>query len=99
MLDIPADHVIIISSFLFIIGFFGIAFNRKNIISVLLSLELMLLASSLNFIAGSLMNNDVHGQVFSFFILAVSAAEFGIGLALIVCIFKKSHYIDLEVLK
>jgi len=72
----------------FVIGLMGVVFNRKSIILVLLSLELLLLAVNLQFMALSYLMNDIDGQVFSFFVLTVAAAESAIGLAILVVYYR-----------
>ncbi len=81
---------------LFMIGVVGIFLNRKNIIILLMAIELMLLAVNLNFIAFSHYLNDIAGQVFVFFILTVAAAESAIGLAILVVLFRNLRSIDVE---
>ncbi len=81
---------------LFMIGVVGIFLNRKNIIILLMAIELMLLAVNLNFIAFSHYLNDIAGQVFVFFILTVSAAESAIGLAILVVLFRNLRSMDVE---
>ena len=78
------------------IGVVGIFLNRKNIIILLMAIELMLLAVNLNFIAFSHYLNDIAGQVFVFFILTVAAAESAIGLAILVVLFRNLRSIDVE---
>lgn len=78
----------IINFFLFCLGLFGIILNRQNIIIILMSIELLLLAVNLNFIYFSIFLDDVVGQVFSLLILTVAAAESAIGLAIIILFFK-----------
>ena len=81
---------------LFVIGIFGIFLNRKNVIVILMSIELMLLAVNINFVAFSSFLGDLVGQVFTMFVLTVAAAEAAIGLAILVCFFRNRGTIDVE---
>jgi NADH-quinone oxidoreductase subunit K len=93
---VSLSEFLMLSALLFGIGIAGIVINRKNIIMLLMSIELMLLAVNTNFIAfGHFQNNSV-GQVFVFFILTVAAAEAAIGLAILVVLFRRSHTIEVE---
>ncbi len=85
----------IISFFLFCLSLFGIILNRQNIIIVLMSIELMLLAINLNFIFFSVFLDDIMGQIFSLLILTVAAAESAIGLALLILFFKLHGHISI----
>ena len=78
------------------IGVVGIFLNRKNIIILLMAIELMLLAVNINFIAFSYYLGDIAGQIFVFFILTVAAAEAAIGLAIIIIVFRNNRSIDVE---
>jgi NADH-quinone oxidoreductase subunit K len=89
-------HYLILSSLLFVIGVTGIFLNRKNIITILMSIELVLLAVNINFVAFSVMLNDVTGQIFTMFILTVAAAEAAIGLAILVIYFRARGSIAVE---
>ncbi|TCJ15810.1 NADH-quinone oxidoreductase subunit NuoK [Parasulfuritortus cantonensis] len=93
---IGLDHYIILGSILFAIGVLGIFLNRKNVIILLMAIELMLLAVNLNFIAFSHYLNDTAGQVFVFFILTVAAAESAIGLAILVVLFRNLRSINVD---
>jgi NADH-quinone oxidoreductase subunit K len=95
---ITLSHVLIFSSLLFAVGIMGVMLNRKNLIVMLLSIELTLLAVNTNFIAFShFLPGDNHlGQVFVFFILTVAAAESAIGLAILVCLFRQKRSINIE---
>jgi NADH-quinone oxidoreductase subunit K len=93
---IPLNHVLILGAILFSISVAGIFLNRKNLIVILLAIELMLLAVNLNFIAFSYYLGDTAGQVFVFFILTVAAAESAIGLAILVALFRNLQSIDVE---
>ena len=90
------EHYLSVAAMLFVIGIFGLFLNRKNIIILLMSIELMLLAVNINFIAFSAFLNDLVGQVFSLFVLTVAAAEAAIGLAILVCFFRNRGTIDVE---
>ena len=99
---IGLNHYLILGSILFAISVVGIFLNRKNIIIILMAIELMLLAVNLNFIAFSHYLGDMAGQVFVFFILTVAAAESAIGLAILVVLFRNRSNInvdELDVLK
>lgn len=89
-------HYLTLSSVLFCIGVCGIFLNRKNIISILMSIEIMLLSININFVAFSSYLNDLLGQVFAIFILAVAGAEAAIGLAIIIVYFNNRKNIQLE---
>ncbi|MDR3394355.1 MAG: NADH-quinone oxidoreductase subunit NuoK [Parasulfuritortus sp.] len=93
---IGLNHFLILGSILFAIGVLGIFLNRKNIIILLMAIELMLLAVNMNFIAFSHYLNDTAGQVFVFFILTVAAAESAIGLAILVVLFRNMNTINVE---
>jgi len=82
-----------VSFILFLIGLLGVIFNLKNMIKIILSLEIMLLAINLNFIIFSILNDDLVGQVFALYILTIAAAETSIGLSLIVRLFRIRGYI------
>lgn len=87
---------LILSSIIFSIGLLGIFINRKNIITILMSIELMLLAVNINFIGFSNHLNDLSGQIFALFILVVAAAEAAVGLAILTIFFKRSGSISVE---
>ncbi len=90
------SHFLILAAALFVIGVAGIFVNRRNILVILMSVELMLLAVNMNFVAFSRFLNDIHGQVFVFFILTVAAAESAIGLAILVVAFRGRRSINIE---
>jgi NADH-quinone oxidoreductase subunit K len=95
-------HYLFLAAALFSIGVVGIFLNRKNLIVLMMAIELMLLAVNINFIAFSHYLNDLNGQIFVFFILVVAAAEAGIGLAILVVLFRNLssiHVDDLDSLK
>ncbi len=85
-----------VAAILFVIGIFGIFVNRRNVIVILMSIELMLLAVNINLIAFSAHLGDLAGQVFALFVLTVAAAEAAIGLAILVCFFRVRGSIDVE---
>jgi NADH-quinone oxidoreductase subunit K len=93
---IALSHYLILGAILFSIGIVGIFLNRKNVIIVLMAIELMLLAVNLNFIAFSYFLQDIAGQVFVFFILTVAAAESAIGLAILVVLFRNIQSINVD---
>ena len=90
------SHYLILGALLFAISVIGIFLNRKNVIILLMAIELMLLAVNLNFIAFSHYLNDIAGQVFVFFILTVAAAESAIGLAILVVLFRNLRTINVD---
>jgi len=90
------NHFIILSTILFCIGMSGIFLNRKNIISLLISIEIMLLAVNINFVAFSSFLQDLVGQIFAIFILTVAGAEAAIGLAILVVYFNNRKNIEIE---
>lgn len=97
-MDIGLEHYLTVAALLFTMGVFGIFLNRKNVIIILMSIELMLLAVNINFVAFSsnLALNDLTGQIFSMFILTVAAAEAAIGLAILVVFFRTKGSIAVE---
>ena len=90
------SHYLVLGALLFAISVIGIFLNRKNVIILLMCIELMLLAVNLNFIAFSHYLNDIAGQVFVFFILTVAAAESAIGLAILVVLFRNLRTINVD---
>ena len=93
---IGIEHYLTLAALLFTIGVFGIFMNRKNVIVILMSVELMLLAVNINFIAFSAYLGDLAGQIFTLFILTVAAAEAAIGLAILVVFFRNRGTINVE---
>jgi NADH-quinone oxidoreductase subunit K len=93
---IPLNHFLVLGALLFAIGVVGIFMNRKNLIVLLMAIELMLLAVNLNFVAFSHYLGDMAGQVFVFFILTVAAAESAIGLASLVVLFRTRSTIAVD---
>ncbi len=99
---LPLSHVLILGAVLFAISVVGIFLNRKNLIVLLMAIELMLLAVNMNFVAFSRYTGDNTGQIFVFFTLVVAAAESAIGLAILVTLFRNLrtiHVDDLDSLK
>ena len=93
---IGLEHYLTVAAVLFVIGIFGLFLNRKNVIILLMSIELMLLAVNINLVAFSAFAGDMVGQVFTLFILTVAAAEAAIGLAILVVFFRNRGTIDVE---
>ena len=96
MLTVSLSHYLILGAILFALAVVGIFLNRKNLIVLLMAIELMLLAVNLNFVAFSHYLGDMHGQVFVFFILTVAAAESAIGLAILVLLFRNKSSINVD---
>ena len=96
MTNLTIDHFIFLSLTLFVIGLSGIFINRKNIISLLISIEVMLLSVNINFVAFSSFLQDLNGQIFSIFILTVAGAEAAIGLAILVIYYNNNRDIKTE---
>ncbi|WP_020396161.1 NADH-quinone oxidoreductase subunit NuoK [Thiolinea disciformis] len=93
---IPLSHTLIVAAILFSISLAGMFLNRKNVLILLMCIELMLLSVNLNFIAFSHYLNDLGGQLFVFFILTVAAAEAAIGLAILVTMFRNRRTINVQ---
>ena len=93
---IGLEHYLTVAATLFVIGIFGLFLNRKNIIILLMSIELMLLAVNINLVAFSWYHGDLTGQIFTIFVLTVAAAEAAIGLAILVCFFRNRGTIAVE---
>ena len=96
MLEIGLEHYLTLAALIFTIGVFGMFLNRKNVIVILMSIELMLLAVNINFVTFSAYLNDLSGQIFTMFILTVAAAEAAIGLAILVVFFRNRGTIAVE---
>jgi len=96
MFEIGLTHYLILAAILFTLGIMGIFINRKNVIIILMSIELMLLAVNINFIAFSAFLGDISGQIFSLFILTVAAGEAAIGLAILVVYFRNRRSIAVD---
>ena len=95
-MEIGLSHYLTVAAILFTLGIFGIFLNRKNIIVILMSIELILLGVNINFIAFSHFLNDLVGQVFALFVLTVAAAEAAIGLAILVAFYRNRGSIATE---
>jgi NADH-quinone oxidoreductase subunit K len=95
-MPVPLAHYLTVAAILFTLGIFGIFVNRKNVIIILMSIELMLLAINLNLVAFSAYLGDLAGQVFAMFVLTVAAAEAAIGLAILVVYFRNRGSIEVE---
>ena len=93
---ISIEHYLTVAAILFVIGIFGIFLNRKNVIIILMSIELMLVSVNINFVAFSFFLNDMIGQVFTMFVLTVAAAEASIGLAILVCFYRLKNSILID---
>ncbi len=95
-MGIGLTHYLILAAIIFVIGVTGLFINKKSIITILMSVELMLLAVNINFVAFSVHLHDLVGQVFTLFILTVAAAEAAIGLAILVAFFRNTKTIHVE---
>jgi len=93
---IPLSHYLALGAVLFALSVVGIFLNRKNVVILLMSIELLLLAVNINFVAFSHFLQDIAGQVFVFFILTVAAAESAIGLAILIVLFRSRRTINVE---
>ena len=96
MWEITLTHYLTVAAILFTLGIFGIFLNRKNVIIILMSVELMLLAVNINFVAFSAFLGDLVGQIFAMFVLTVAAAEAAIGLAILVVFYRIRGSIAVE---
>jgi NADH-quinone oxidoreductase subunit K len=96
MAPLTLNHFLVLGALLFAISVVGIFLNRRNLIVLLMAIELMLLAVNMNFVAFSHFHGDLAGQVFVFFILTVAAAESAIGLAILVVLFRNLSTINVE---
>ncbi len=96
MMDIGINHYLAVAAILFSIGILGLFLNRKNVIIILMSIELILLAVNINFVAFSAKLHDLTGQVFTLFVLTVAAAEAAIGLAILVIYFRNRKTIAVD---
>ena len=95
-MEIGLGHFLTVAAMLFTLGIFGIFLNRKNVIIILMSIELMLLAVNINLVAFSVHLQDLVGQIFAMFVLTVAAAEAAIGLAILVVYFRNRGSIEVE---
>jgi NADH-quinone oxidoreductase subunit K len=93
---IPLEHVLLLAGLLFALSVAGIFLNRKNVILLLMCIELMLLSVNFNFVAFARHLGDLNGQIFVFFIMTVAAAESAIGLAILVVLFRNRKSINVE---
>mgnify|MGYP001404954615 FL=1 len=93
---IPLSHYLILGAILFSISVVGIFLNRRNLVVLLMAIELLLLAANMNFVAFSHYLGNLSGQVFVFFILTVAAAESAIGLAILILVFRNRHTINVQ---
>ena len=96
MINIALGHYLILAAIIFMIGVVGIFLNRKNVIIILMSIELILLAVNINLVSFSIFTQDLTGQIFTMFILTVAAAEAAIGLAIIVVYYRNKGSIRVE---
>ncbi len=96
LMDVGVSHYLTVAAILFTLGIFGIFLNRKNIIIILMSIELMLLSVNINLVAFSAELSDLTGQIFAMFVLTVAAAEAAIGLAIVVAYFRNRGSIEVE---
>ena len=96
MIEVGLEHYLILSAVIFSLGMIGIFLNRKNVIVILMSIELILLAVNINLISFSIFSGDIIGQIFTMLILSVAAAEAAIGLAIIVIFYRKKGSIRVE---
>lgn len=94
--SISLEHYLFLGAVLFTLGVFGIFLNRKNVITILMSIELMLLAVNINLVSFSAYLNDISGQIFTIFVLTVAAAEAAIGLAILVVFYRNKGSIAVE---
>ena len=93
---VSLEHYLILGSIIFTLGVLGIFLNKKNVIIILMSIELILLSVNINFVAFSVYINDISGQIFAMFTLTVAAAEAAIGLAILVVFFRNKNSIAVE---
>ena len=96
MINIALGHYLILAAIIFTIGVIGIFLNRKNVIIILMSIELILLAVNINLVSFSIFSQDLTGQIFTMFILTVAAAEAAIGLAIIVAYYRNTGTVHVE---
>ncbi len=96
MMTLTLGHYLVLGAILFALGVFGIFWNRRNLIVLLMCIELVLLAVNINFVAFSAWSGNVEGQVFVFFILTVAATEAAIGLAILVLLFRNLDSINVD---
>ena len=99
MITVSINYILSLTAIVFFIGLFGVILNRKNILTILMSIELLLLGVNLNFATLSIYLDDVIGHIFVIFILTIAAAESAIGLAIITVFYKLKHSIELDPIK
>ena len=95
-MEIGLTHYLTVAAILFTLGVFGIFLNRKNVIIILMSIELMLLAVNINFVAFSVFLNDMAGQVFAIFVITVAAAEAAVGLAILISLNRDRSILNVD---
>ncbi len=95
-MTLSLSHYLVVGAILFALGVFGFFLNRRNLIVLLMSIELILLSANMNFVAFSIWSGDPAGQVFVFFVLTVAAAEAAIGLAILVLLFRNLSTISVD---
>ena len=93
---IPIAYIMYLSAIIFVIGIFGVIYNKKNIICFLLAIELILLSANINFIAFSNLLGDLSGQIFTIFILTVAAGEIAVGLSILIVFFRQKSSINVD---
>lgn len=96
MINVTLSHFLVLGAIIFSLGVIGLLLGRRNIITILMSLELMLLAININFVAFSSYNHTISGHVFALFVLTIAAAEAGIGLAILVLYFRHRKDITID---
>lgn len=99
MISVSINYILSLTAIVFFIGLFGVILNRKNILTILMSIELLLLGVNLNFAALSIYLDDLLGHIFVIFVLTIAAAESAIGLAIITVFYKLKNSIELEPIK
>jgi len=99
MLTLSISHILLVTTTVFFLGLFGIVLNRKNILNIIMSIELLLLSINLNFAIFSVYLDDITGQIFIIFILTIAAAESAIGLAIITGFYRLKNSIEMEPIK
>jgi len=99
MVTVTINYILGLTAIVFFIGLFGVILNRKNILTILMSIELLLLGVNLNFATLAIYLDDVIGHIFVIFILTIAASESAIGLAIITVFYKLKHSIELEPIK
>lgn len=95
-LNLTLTHVLTLGTLLLVMGLAGIVLNRRNVIAILMCLELVLLAANINLVGAAHFRGDVGGQVFTFFILTVAAAELAIGLAIVTLFFRNRGTVEID---